>query len=81
MRLNLLRVLDWSKGLAERAPQLLAAVGLAALGASALLSGLLELLTLLLAFLAAFMLVVLPRLEAGLAELRRRATRWYLLKG
>lgn len=72
------QALERLEGLADRAGDLLGALGLAALGAAVLLEGALEVLAVLLAFAMAVLLAVLPRVREFLEELRPRLIRWYL---
>lgn len=78
-----LRRLAWGllerlEDVADRAGELIGAVGLAALGVAVLVDGLLEVAAVLLAFLAAFLLAVVPRVREFLEDLRPRVIRWYL---
>lgn len=71
-------VLERLEDLADRAGELLGAIGLALLGAAVLLEGVLEVLAVLLAFGIAFLLAVLPRVREFLETAKPRAIRWYL---
>lgn len=71
-------LLERLEDVADRAGELIGAVGLAALGVAVLVDGLLEVALVLLAFLAAFLLAVVPRVREFLEDLRPRVIRWYL---
>lgn len=72
------RLLERLEDLADRAGELIGAVGLALLGAAVLLEGLLKVLAVVLAFLMAFLLAVLPRVREFLETAKPRLVRWYL---
>lgn len=71
-------VLERLEDLSDRAGELIGALGLAALSAAVLLEGVLEVLAVLLAFAAAALLAVLPRVREFLEDLRPRLIRWHL---
>lgn len=71
-------LLERLEDVAHRAGELIGAVGLAALGAAVLLDGWLEVLAVLLAFLMAVLLAVVPRVREFLEDLKPRVIRWYL---
>lgn len=78
-----LRALAWDvlerlEDVADRAGELIGAAGLALLASAVILDGILELLAVVLAFLAAFLLAVLPRVREFLETARPRVIRWYL---
>lgn len=72
------RLLERAEDLADRAGELIGAAGLAFLGAAVLSEGAREVVAVLLAFLAAILLAVLPRVREFLESARPRVIRWYL---
>lgn len=74
------RLLELLERASDRAPELLGAVGLICLGVSVLADGLLKVLAVGVAFVAALALAGLPLLKERLARLRQRAVLWYLTR-